>query len=93
MRAGLGLTLLAGHGGCPQGHSCLVQSAADAAHGLGAQDAMTEIGHIEHHTEAFLDASHVIGGKLTGTVASSTLEHVHLTNQVGQFAGIDLHRA
>ena len=51
------------------------------------------MGHVEDDTQTALNASHVFGSKLTNLITCRTLVHVHLTNQVRQFAGVDLHRA
>ena len=51
------------------------------------------VGHIEHHAQTALYAGHVVGSKLTNLVARRTLVHVHLADNVGKLAGINLHRA
>ena len=53
---------------------------------------MTQVSHIQHHTQSRLDARHVIGSKLTHLIAHLTMEHIHLTDKMCQLARIDLHR-
>ena len=48
--------------------------------------------HIQHDTQARLDAGHVVGSELTYLIAHLVVVHVHLTDQVGQFTRVDLHR-
>ena len=53
---------------------------------------MGRMRHVEHHAEARLDASHVIGGKLTHLVAQRGVVHVQLSDEMRQFTRVDLHR-
>ena len=48
--------------------------------------------HIEHHAQTRLDARHVISGKLAYLIAECTAVHIQLSDQMCQFARIDLHR-
>ena len=80
------------HGGRPEGHSHLVEAVADAGHDRRAEHAMSEVGNAEHHAESGLDACHVVGGKLSHLIASTAVEHVHLTDEVRELSCVDLHR-
>ncbi len=89
----LWLAMLFRHGGGPKRQAHLVHAAADAGHEGGTEGEVSGVGHIEDYTETTLDASHVFCSKLTNLITCRTLVHIHLTNQVRQFAGVDLHRA
>ena len=89
----LRLAMLFRHGGGPKGQAHLVHTAADTGHEGRTEGEVSGVGHIEDYTETTLDASHVFCSKLTNLISCRTLVHIHLTNQVRQFAGVDLHRA
>ena len=51
------------------------------------------VGHIQHHSQSTLDASHVVGSKLAQLISCRTFVHIHLSYQVSQFARVNLHGA
>ena len=53
---------------------------------------MSEVCHIEYHTQPTLDTSHVIGSKFAHFIAHWTVVHVHLSDEVCQFSCVYLHR-
>ena len=89
----LRLTFFLRHGGGPKRQTHLVHTTADAGHEGGTEGEVSGVGNVEDNTQTALDASHVISCKLTNLISYRTLVHIHLTNQVRQFAGVDLHRA
>ena len=52
---------------------------------------MCKMSHIEHHSQAWLYPSHVIGSKLSYLIAQLRLIHIHLTDNMRQLACIDFH--
>ena len=89
----LGLAVLLRHSGGPERQAHLVHGAADGGHERWAKGYVGCVGHIEHHAQTALYASHVVSGKLANLVTSRILVHVHLADNVGKLAGINLHWA
>ena len=88
----LRLAFLLWHRGSPQRKSHLVHRTAHMRHQRRSECDMCQMSHIEYYSQARLYASHVIGTKLSHLIAQLRLVHIQLTNQMCQFARINLHR-
>ena len=69
-----------------------MERVAETAHRGGSQHGMPEVCRIEHIAQGGLDAGHVLGSEIGHLVAHALGGIQFLTDEVGQVAGIDLHR-
>ena len=88
----LWLAMLFRHSGGPKRQAHFVHATADAGHHRRTEGDVGSMSDIEDDTQPRLDSCHVVGGKLTNLIACRTLVHVHLTDYMCQFTGVNLHR-